>query len=115
VTTPTTCRSISPRPFRGAQAVTLNTPGLYVFVCKLHPFILAAVMVDDPNTEGLDLGDQIRLVNGFTVSMLSDLGECPQVGVRRMRYGTGAPPHREFFSSDRRKISLFTGIDRGST
>ena len=62
------------KAFRGAQAVTLNTPGLYVFVCKLHPFMLAAVIVDDANTEGLDLGEQIRLVNGLTVPTLSDLG-----------------------------------------
>ena len=60
--------------FRGAQAVTLNTPGLYVFVCKLHPFMLAAVIVDDAATTGLDLGEQVRLVNGVTVPTLSDLG-----------------------------------------
>jgi hypothetical protein len=62
------------KAYRGAQAVTLNTPGLYVFVCKLHPFMLAAVIVDDSNTAGLDLGEQIRLVNGVTVPTLSDLG-----------------------------------------
>jgi hypothetical protein len=60
--------------FRGAQKVTLNTPGLYVFVCKLHPFMLAAVIVDDAATTGLDLGEQVRLVNGLTVPTLSDLG-----------------------------------------
>ena len=60
--------------FRGAQKVTLNTPGLYVFVCKLHPFMLAAVIVDDAVTTGLDLGEQVRLVNGLTVPTLSDLG-----------------------------------------
>jgi DNA-binding beta-propeller fold protein YncE len=54
--------------------VTLNTPGLYVFVCKVHPFMLAAVIVDDVDTEGLDLGEQIRLVNSVTVPTLSDLG-----------------------------------------
>lgn len=59
--------------FRGSQAVTLNTPGLYVFICKLHPFMLAAVIVDDATTEGLDLGEQIRLVNGLTVPTTSDL------------------------------------------
>lgn len=60
--------------FRGSKEVTLTTPGLYVFVCKLHPFMLAAVIVDDSNTEGLDLGEQIRLVNGLTIPTLSDLG-----------------------------------------
>jgi DNA-binding beta-propeller fold protein YncE len=59
--------------FRGAQAVSLSTPGLYVFVCKLHPFMLAAVIVDDPNTEGLDLGEQIALASGITVPTTSDL------------------------------------------
>ncbi len=62
-----------PKAFRGSQSVTLNTPGLYVFVCKLHPFMLAAVIVDNPNTDGLDLGDKIRLVNNLTVNTTSDL------------------------------------------
>ena len=56
-----------PKAIRGSQSVTLNTPGLYVFVCKLHPFMLAAVIVNDPDTDGFDLGDKIRLVNGVTV------------------------------------------------
>ena len=30
------------------QEVTLNTSGLYVFVCKVHPYMLAGVIVDDP-------------------------------------------------------------------
>jgi DNA-binding beta-propeller fold protein YncE len=37
--------------------VTLTTPGLYVWVCKLHPYMLGAVIVDDKGTAGLDLGD----------------------------------------------------------
>ena len=36
--------------FRGNRSVTLKDPGLYVFVCKLHPFMLAAAIVDDPAT-----------------------------------------------------------------
>ena len=63
-----------PKAFRGSQEVTLTTAGLYVFVCKLHPFMLAAVIVDDASTTGLDLGEQVRLVNGLTVPTLSDLG-----------------------------------------
>lgn len=31
--------------------VVLKTPGLHVFVCKLHPYMLAGVIVDDPNTK----------------------------------------------------------------
>ncbi len=29
---------------------TLDTPGLYVFVCQIHPYMLSAVIVDDPTT-----------------------------------------------------------------
>src|SRR5215471_13004954 len=47
--------------------LTLKTPGLYVFTCKIHPFMFAAVIVDDPATPGLDLGESITLVNGITV------------------------------------------------
>ena len=52
--------------------VTLNTPGLYVFVCKVHPYMLAGVIVDDPATTNpnsippggpaLDLGENLHLV-----------------------------------------------------
>ena len=30
--------------------VGLETPGLYVFVCKIHPYMFGAVIVDDPET-----------------------------------------------------------------
>jgi DNA-binding beta-propeller fold protein YncE len=53
--------------------VTLKTPGLYVFTCKIHPYMFAAVIVDDPATTGLDLGNSITLVNGITVPTSSDL------------------------------------------
>jgi DNA-binding beta-propeller fold protein YncE len=53
--------------------VTLKTPGLYVFTCKIHPYMFAAVIVDDPATQGLDLGNSITLVNGITVPTSSDL------------------------------------------
>jgi DNA-binding beta-propeller fold protein YncE len=47
-----------PAAFRGSLSpFTLNDPGLYVFVCKLHPFMLGAVIVDNPATTGLDLGN----------------------------------------------------------
>ena len=42
--------------------VTLTTPGLYVFVCKLHPYMLGAVIVDDGTTPGLDIGQQLTLL-----------------------------------------------------
>jgi len=63
-----------PAAFRaGSRSVTLTDPGLYVFVCKVHPFMLAATIVDDPATAGLDLGENVSLVNGVTVPTSSDL------------------------------------------
>ena len=58
---------------KGSTDVTVTTPGLYVFVCKIHPYMLGAVIIDDPGTTGLDLGESITLVNGVTVPTSSDL------------------------------------------
>ena len=60
-------------PRKGSDTVILHTPGLYVFTCKIHPYMFGAVIVDDPSTTGLDLGEQISLVNGITVPTSSDL------------------------------------------
>jgi DNA-binding beta-propeller fold protein YncE len=63
-----------PKAFRAeSKSVTLTDPGLYVFVCKVHPFMLAATIVDDPATDGLDLGEDVSLVNGITVPTSGDL------------------------------------------
>ncbi|MBX3305967.1 MAG: hypothetical protein KF751_07920 [Nitrospira sp.] len=60
-------------PRKGSDSVVLRTPGLYVFTCKIHPYMFGAVIVDDPATEGLDLGEKISLVNGIQVPTASDL------------------------------------------
>ena len=50
---PRTCPSISRWRSRRARVTRSpsTSPGLYVFVCKLHPFMLAAAIVDDPATD----------------------------------------------------------------
>jgi DNA-binding beta-propeller fold protein YncE len=58
---------------KGSASLVLRTPGLYVFVCQIHPYMLGAVIVDDPKTQGLDLGEKITLLNGITVPTSSDL------------------------------------------
>ncbi|WP_293006804.1 copper oxidase [Nitrosomonas sp.] len=60
-------------PRKGGDDVTLTTPGLYVFTCSVHPYMFGAVIVDDPKTDGLDLGSSISLINGITVPSSSDL------------------------------------------
>ena len=73
--------------FLGHRSVTLKDPGLYVFVCKLHPFMLAAVIVDDAATvnadprlglvggPAYDLGENLTLISygGISVPSSSDL------------------------------------------
>lgn len=53
-----------PKPIED-QTVILWDPGLYVFACSIHPYMFAAVIVDDPTTNGLDLGNTVTLVNGL--------------------------------------------------
>ena len=60
-------------PRKGGDEVTLTTPGLYVFACSIHPYMFGAVIVDNPATTGLDLGNSIDLINGITVPTSSDL------------------------------------------
>lgn len=60
-------------PQKGSESITLLTPGLYVFFCQIHPYMLGAVIVDNPNTKGLDLGESITLINGIQVPTSSDL------------------------------------------
>ena len=53
------------KAYRGGGTVKLDTPGLYVFTCKIHPYMFAAVIVDDPATEGLDVGEAVNFVTGL--------------------------------------------------
>ncbi|HKF17627.1 MAG TPA: beta-propeller fold lactonase family protein [Candidatus Dormibacteraeota bacterium] len=54
--------------FTGSVQVTLTTPGLYVFLCEVHPFMLGAVIVQDPRTAPvLNLGKTLTL-NPFAIS-----------------------------------------------
>jgi DNA-binding beta-propeller fold protein YncE/plastocyanin len=57
----------------GRRAVNLKTPGLYAFVCKMHPFMLGAVIKDDPTTVGLDFGKSATYLGGKTMATDSDL------------------------------------------
>jgi DNA-binding beta-propeller fold protein YncE len=60
-------------PMKGSISVDLSTPGLYVFLCQIHPYMFAAVINDNPATTGLDFGENITLLDGPTVPTSSDL------------------------------------------
>lgn len=87
--------------YRGGGIVKLDTPGLYVFTCKVHPFMFAAVIVDDPDTVGLDLGNpaadyKIDLVTGITgLPTSSDLA----VRLLRTFFITTAPDNWQDYST----------------
>jgi YVTN family beta-propeller protein len=74
--------------YKGGGIVRLEDEGLYVFTCKIHPYMFGAVIVDDLETgpsveagsaigESLDLDDEdgtLTLVSGLTFPTASDLG-----------------------------------------
>jgi YVTN family beta-propeller protein len=47
--------------FVGTTSVQLTQPGLYAFACKIHPYMLSAIVVDDPLTPGLDFGQKLHI------------------------------------------------------
>jgi FtsP/CotA-like multicopper oxidase with cupredoxin domain len=54
----------------------LQDPGLYVFVCKIHPYMFSAVIVDDPNTKLEDVELLPILLPGKTTDVpILDLSE----------------------------------------
>ena len=63
------------KPSNASVTHTFDKPGLYVFTCKVHPYMFGAVVVDDPKTEGLDLGAEIQLVTGAKVPTTSDIAK----------------------------------------
>jgi DNA-binding beta-propeller fold protein YncE len=85
-----------PQAFRGTEDVTLTDPGLYVFVCKLHPFMLGAAIVDDPATPELDLGKTITFMNGVTVPTASDLA----LRFVRAFFNVTSPANYQVYSAD---------------
>ncbi len=60
--------------FIGSRTVQLTKPGLYAFTCKVHPYMLGAVAVDDPLTPGVDFGSDLRIKSrGMNVPSYSDI------------------------------------------
>jgi DNA-binding beta-propeller fold protein YncE len=50
--------------FAGQTEFELSEPGLYVFQCRVHPYMLGAVVNDDPTTPGADLGKAVHWIDG---------------------------------------------------
>ncbi|TKB89624.1 MAG: copper oxidase [Nitrospira sp.] len=75
--------------------VTLKTPGLYVFVCKVHPYMLGGVIVDDPNTTtvnkkgetvpAFDIGNAQGGANDLHLEGVGDFPSNSNLGLRLLR------------------------------
>jgi DNA-binding beta-propeller fold protein YncE len=63
------------KPSNSSVTHTFEKPGLYVFTCKVHPYMFGAVIVDDPNTEGLDIGAELQLVTGAKIPTTTDIAK----------------------------------------
>ncbi|HEX6294775.1 MAG TPA: beta-propeller fold lactonase family protein [Nitrososphaeraceae archaeon] len=61
--------------YRGGAIVQLEKPGLYVFTCKIHPYMFGGMIVDDPSTEGYDLGEQLSLSTGTDLDPIDETGK----------------------------------------
>ena len=58
--------------YRGGGIVQLEKPGLYVFTCKIHPYMFGAVIADDPKTKALDFGDKLSTAAGGELDPIDD-------------------------------------------
>jgi YVTN family beta-propeller protein len=56
----------------GDHEVKLVTPGLYAFYCTIHPYMLGAVLVDDPATPGADFGKKFHWLDGTVIPTAAD-------------------------------------------
>jgi len=67
--------------------VTLTTPGLYVFVCKLHPYMLGGVIVDSDGAAPFDIGEKLTLLVKREVTDLANLtfDSNSNLGLRALR------------------------------
>src|ERR1700730_1282925 len=63
------------KPSNSSVIHTFEKPGLYVFTCKVHPYMFGAVIVDDPQTEGLDFGADLQLIPGAKIPTTSDIAK----------------------------------------
>lgn len=88
--------------YNGGAAMTLHTPGLYVFTCKVHPYMFASVVVQNPADlpgnsaePGLTLGEKISTENGIVVPTVSDLA----LRLLRVFFVATTPSNWQTFSS----------------
>ncbi len=71
--------------------VTLTTPGLYVWVCKLHPYMLGAVIVDNSATTSTAASDPTNAFNGASFDLGDQNGDLSLLGADAVALLQGTP------------------------
>ena len=56
----------------GEVSIVLENPGLYAWQCVIHPYMLGAVVIDDPSTPGADFGKQLQWIDGEPIPTSAD-------------------------------------------
>lgn len=97
------------RAYRGGGIVKLTTPGLYVFTCKVHPYMFGAVIVDDSATTGLDLGEGIDIPT-IGVTNLPTTSNLAAVLLKTFFVAT-APSNWQNFSSSAHWTATYSNVD----
>jgi plastocyanin len=61
-------------PFIGTRSVQLTKPGLYAFICKVHAYMIGAVVVADPLYPGVSLGKKLDIkIHNMVVPTTADV------------------------------------------
>jgi DNA-binding beta-propeller fold protein YncE/plastocyanin len=87
-------------PYRGGGIVQLEKPGLYVFTCKIHPYMLGAMIVDDPKTKELDLGEKLTLNTGTELDPSKANGKATASALIRTFFIANNPNNWQDYSGD---------------
>ena len=80
--------------------VTLTTPGLYVWVCKLHPYMLGAVIVDNTNTHSTSASDPSNIFQGASFDLGDQNGSLTMLGADALALVQGTPGKVTFKDTD---------------
>ena len=86
--------------YRGGGIVQLEKPGLYIFTCKIHPYMLGGMIVDDPKTKELDLGDKLVLSTGTELDPSKDNGKATASALLRTFFVANNPNNWQDYSGE---------------
>ena len=85
--------------FRGGGIVELEKPGLYIFTCNIHPYMMGGMIVDDPQTKELDLGNKLTLNTRVELDPSEENGLATASALLRTFFVANNPNNWQDYSS----------------